>query len=149
MLQTGLSTWTCIAAFLNDNTGPSFNKNVTVLLAYVQSWYSTFAHVISTRVAAWYTAISASYFLLSFQRTQADDAFNYYQRHGRHRPQSMVDLPVRTHPSRLAHTVWAVPTWIFWTISATLFVSLPANRERCEVFCTQVQALNVFASIET
>ena len=105
-------------------------------------------HVIFTRIAAWYTVISASYFLLSFQRTQADDAFNYYQRHGCHRPRSMIELPVRTHPSRLAHTLWVVPTWILWTVSAALFVSLPAHREECEVHCTQVQALNVFALIE-
>jgi len=149
MFQTALSTWICIATFLNDNAVPSFNKSVNILLAYVQSQYAHFAHVISTRIAAWYTTISASYFLLSFQRAQADDAFDYYQRHGRLRPQSMVDLPVRTHPSRVAHTMWAVPTWVFWTVSAALFVSLPAHRERCEVHCTQVQALNVFALIET
>jgi hypothetical protein len=108
----------------------------------------TFHPHIFIRIAAWYTTLSTSYFLLSFQRAQADDASNYYQRHGRHRPQSMVDLPVRTYPSRLSHTLWAVPTWSFWTVSSALFVSVPAHREGCEVHCTQVQALDVFALIE-
>jgi len=35
MLQTALSTWICIATFANDSSISPFNKNVTILLAYV------------------------------------------------------------------------------------------------------------------
>lgn len=125
---------------------PSTRILLFCLRMYDHSIYPLLPHVIFTRVTAWYTVISASYFLLSFQRTQADDAFKYYQRHGRR--QSMVDLPVRTHPSRLAHTLWVVPTWIVWTVSSSLLVSLPEHRTGCGVYCTQVQALDVFVLIE-